>query len=198
MVILKPDNSVDYKATYEYTHRNRKSYMDSNQGQIYHGIWQNHVKLKSPILEVGCGNGKLCKQLAAMDFQVTGVDVADGGYDRQGYAFQILNIAQPDEWPFMDKQFAFGMAFDVFAHLQEREIDHVITEFMRVTRSQVLSIPNCRGGRGLHRIIKPLDWWLDKLVYLSDDRWKMVAEVDKNVSKSSAKNKKVGIYVRHE
>ena len=192
-LILKPDNSVDYEATYEHTHREHASYQSRNHGRLHFGIWHPEVELESPILEVGCGNGKLCSRLASMGFQVTGMDVVDGGYDRQGYAFRVFNIAK-GIWPFADRQFAWGLSFDVVEHIQESEIDHVLSELFRVTNNQVLSIPNCKAVGRLHVLVKPLDWWLSKLISLSDDRWKIVATVDRN--KPGRPHDKVGIFIR--
>ncbi len=172
---LTPDDKVDYGTTYSHVHEMHESYQKRNWGLNYMKFWQptNVLRPGDSVLELGCGNGKLCKRLANMGHSVTGVDVVAGDYARDGYVFHVQDITSTIWPPIETDKFDVGMAFDVFEHLDYSDLMITLSNFFRVSDRQVVSIPHCKSVGKLHRIIKPLDWWLDKLNVFADG-WKLI------------------------
>ena len=129
---------MNYNKLYQKIHENSSAYRKNNQGLILFDIWSKYVQLTSPILDVGCGNGKLC-DLLCKDYEVIGIDVVNGIYDRIGYNYVQMD-ATSEIWPFEDKMFSVSLCFDVLEHLKETDISIVLNELIRVSKVQILSI----------------------------------------------------------
>lgn len=174
MSLVRLENGkVDYETTYKHCHERHESYQRKNWGKHFFSLWKHLLFPKAEILELGCGNGKLCEKLYESNYDVTGIDVAVGPYKRTGYRFIPFDITYTP-WPFVDHSFDLGLAFDVFEHIEEIDLDKVLREFFRVSISQVASIPDCRGMGKLHVLIRPADWWLEKLISFSDENWRLI------------------------
>ena len=163
-LMLKPSGEVDYQATYAHTHERHESYQKRNWGLRYMEHWLPTGVLRpgNSVLEIGCGNGKLCRRLAVQGHVVTGIDVVAGNYERGGYRFHEHDITKRP-WPIDSKVFDVAMAFDLFEHLDYGDLMPTLIAFMSVGKRHVVSIPHCKSVGKLHRIIEPLKWWLDKL-----------------------------------
>lgn len=192
-LITKQDGTVDYKATYEHCHAQHKGYQDHNNGVDYEEYWLND--LPDQVLEIGCGNGQLCEKLQQMGYSVTGVDVAEGDYQRS-YPFIKYDITNTP-WPWGDRQFGSGLAFDVLEHIEPNKVADVVRELVRVSDRQVLSIPDARSVGHLHLIIQPCERWLEWLRMVTDGKWKLVKTVNRwNVMRKMEVH--TGIFIRHE
>jgi len=185
-VILSKDR-VLYKETYEKAHSENKFYQDKNQGMALKKFWEPEVELESPILEVGCGNGKLCEYLVERGFRVVGGDVAAGPYNRDGYEFVQFDVTYT--WPFDTGEFVYGLAFDVFEHLHKEDLHVAFSELLRVSKYQVLSIPDYLDG-SYHLIGESAERWMRNLDKIGTNVWRRVLTLNRG------KNKKVNIFVR--
>ena len=99
------DNS--YRDLYKEVHAIQKKYRENNQGLILYDKWSDLILETDHIIDLGCGNGKLCNFLTDKNHDVTGVDVVHAGYDRSKYSFIEKDLIN-DEWDFGDK---FDIAF---------------------------------------------------------------------------------------
>lgn len=190
-LMLHKDGAVDYEATYAHAHEKHESYQTKNWGKHFRRYWEHLLVPDSIILEVGCGNGKLCKRLAMANYDVTGIDVVPGPYQREGYTFKPVNIVYAP-WPFFNQQFTLGLAFDVFEHIEREKLDKAIQEFVRVSRDQAVSIPNCKSVGKLHVTVESIEWWMDKLMTNSDDKWRIVT------TEPATKGGVVSVFVRKQ
>jgi SAM-dependent methyltransferase len=113
------------------------------------------------IVDVGCGQNKLCKKIRKLhpEIKCVGVDFSCSKADI---------VAEACEMPFKDKEFDVLTSLDTLEHIPEDEIDDVIDEFKRVgnrffysisTRYSVLTI----DGENLHPLVKPPVWWFGKI-----------------------------------
>jgi len=147
------------KELYEKYHLTNKAYRRNNQGLALLNHWRPMVELVSPIVEIGCGNGKLIEKLTVEGFDCTGLDCINNIYELPDYYMHDLNDGM---LPFSDKQFRWLLCFDVLEHLPEDSIEFVLSEFRRVSLNQVLSIAHY-GGPPLHLTVKDPQWWQEKI-----------------------------------
>jgi len=155
-------------------HNSSVSYQEKNWGLITLNRWLPYLK-KAPesVLEVGCGNGKLCKLLSDMQYDVTGLDIVPGLYDRDGYIFVKHDMTR-GRMPFKDKTFDYCLSFDFLEHLPTKWIEEVIWDMFRVSYYVILVLPcfhEIRSSlkRQLHLTNKSAEWWIEKLNRLASN-----------------------------
>jgi len=159
---------------YEKLHNTNADYQQNNQGLACWDAWW--LKLQAPgavvrglplrlpsVIEVGCGNGLLCQELAKRGCQTTGVDLAVGPYERRDYEFYQMNVL--DLCQFSRRAFDFSLCFDVLEHLPEEFIGEAIPRIVDVGRRYILSVA-CYGNPPMHLTVKSPGWWLDKMLSL--------------------------------
>lgn len=146
------------EALYQTMHHTLAGYRYNNQGIIRLPFWILSLKAKpASILEVGCGNGKLCKFLVDMGYDVTGLDIVPGSYDRDGYAF-VQHDIQLGYLPFTDKEFDCCLSFDVLEHLDRKWVEHHIWDMLRVS-DQIIGTAACFERTPLHITVEEPEWW---------------------------------------
>lgn len=93
-------------------------------------IYKNHIKSKEKVLDIGCGNGRMAKEIKSilnLDIELTGTDVLN--YN-PGFKFKII---ENNRIPFKNKEFDSAMLNDVLHHIpMNRQID-IIKEAIRVS-----------------------------------------------------------------
>jgi len=178
------------ESLYRTVHNTSHSYRDNNWGVVMLKHWVQ--MLPSPplsILEVGCGNGKLCRLLKDMQYDVTGIDIVPGPYERKGYEFVIHNL-QEGEMPFADKVFDYCVSFDVLEHIETEKINDVLWEMFRVAKNIILMVPcHHNTGKGLmkalHLTVKFPEWWIERINKYSSQanmcEVKLVPSFDANI-----------------
>lgn len=152
------------EALYRTMHTAHVGYRNFNHGLYRLNQW-SHVLTPPPasVLEVGCGNGRLCRLLSFWRYDVTGLDIVRGQYNRDAYNFVEHDICT-GHLPFEDKKFDYCVSFDVMEHIPGKWIDEAIWDMFRVARTVILGI-SCRGKSqdGLHPTVHPPEWWSEKL-----------------------------------
>ena len=158
-----PDGSIDYVKTYKAVHAINVGCTNNNWGIYYWSSWKHYLPGEDhyyePILEVGCGNGRLCQKLARRGHKnPCGIDVVAADYDRDGYEFITYDITKIP-WPSPDNAYPLALAFDVFEHLPLGDLRPVVNEFLRVSERQVISVPHFQSEPDLHRVVESKEWW---------------------------------------
>jgi len=117
----------------------------------------------SAILEIGCGNGILSKALVMMGYDVTGLDIVPGPYNRDGYHFVQHNLHQ-GPLPFQDDEFDCCISFDCIEHLEPKWARSLIYEMERVTRGgNIIGTAACFKSSILHETIENKEWWMEMI-----------------------------------
>jgi SAM-dependent methyltransferase len=133
------------------------------------------------IVELGCGNGKLCNLLSEMRMDVTGIDVTsvEHIYNRSGYKFIKQDLADLP-YPFDDNQFNYSVNFDVMEHLPEDKISEILKETARITNRGIITKIACSGSPPLHITVKSPGWWLNQLIVNCPDfSWQLVRNYER-------------------
>jgi len=160
------------EALYNTMHNCDNRYRHISQGIKRLPLWLHMLPAPpASILEVGCGNGRLCKLLTEMGYDVVGMDIVPGPYDRSGYEFHIHNLCE-GTLPFNDNEFDVCLSFDVIEHL-ETNYDETIAEMLRVGKT-VAGVIACFGTDvQLHNRLHPTVFdpkrWMWKISELSQD-----------------------------
>ncbi|MEM8866225.1 MAG: methyltransferase domain-containing protein, partial [Planctomycetota bacterium] len=114
------------------------------------------------VLDVGCGNGHLVRQLNLRGFDATGIDVSD-------VAVEVANAASPGRFqvgsildlPFEDNTFDCVVSTDCFEHLDEEDVPKALAELRRVSRDTLylrIALAADRDNRW-HLTIQNREWW---------------------------------------
>lgn len=172
---MKPLTETHCESVYKTLHYSLPAYRNNNHGLatcydwlhllrdetgIAHNPWDD--KMRISVIEVGCGNGKLCDFLSDILIDVTGLDIAKGPYDRSKYKF-VLHDVNEMSLPFDDDEFDYCLSFDVMEHIAEEKVPFVLKEMARVSRHMIIKVA-CSGGPPLHLTVKSPGWWLDELL----------------------------------
>jgi len=144
---------------YRTLHNADMGYQTHNQGLACSDRWIGMIAECHTVLEVGCGNGLLCGNLARLGKSVVGVDLVPGPYDRAGYTFQACQIT---EQPLPDG-FDVTLCFDVLEHIPEDKVDSALANIGQSAQAFVLSIAGY-GNPPIHPTVKSPGWWLNKLL----------------------------------
>lgn len=147
----------------KYDHLWRTIYMPS-QCSIF--LAEYIHKLSGPdqsLLEIGCGNGGVVRQLNLKGHVCVGLDITLAGIkgDRSGFV-------EASVWrmPFQDNQFDFTFSSDVLEHLPTDLVEPAIKEICRVTRHKtfhcIANFPDSPEGIELHLTQQPMEWWRAK------------------------------------
>lgn len=174
--IPKIRQSCTHKTLYNTMHISHIGYRYKNQGIAVACDWLHLLRDKrgvahnpwtdTPIsvIEVGCGNGKLCNLLSSLSFDVTGTDIFDNEavYDRTAYKF-VQHDLMKTPYPFGDNEFDYCLSFDVLEHLTEEYIAPVLQEMARISPRLIIKV-SCTGEAPLHLTVKSPGWWLNQLM----------------------------------
>lgn len=83
------------------------------------------------VLDVGCGNGEVTKNLLSLGLDAYGIDFSEAAKDSLGPKFNKVNF-QKDNFPFDDNTFDIVFSKSVIEHLEEPDI--LIKESYRVLK----------------------------------------------------------------
>ena len=132
------------------------------------------------LVDVGTGNGAFVRQ--AVDHGIPRVAGVDFAYDFSEFSAEGVGrgLSYSNRFAhdlrFEDHSFEWLTSFDTLEHLLPEELDQVLDEFRRVARvgwffSISYHTSHMVMGGDLHLIVKPKQWWKDKL-----SRWGEVIE----------------------
>lgn len=178
------------ESIYQTMHWSNPGYRNNNQGMAVLCDWLHLLRYedgtvhdarsnrpKISIIEIGCGNGKLCHLLSCLTFDVTGMDITDGPYERKGYKFFSLDVTA-ERWSeyieIPDKYYDYCLSFDVLEHIPEKDVPGVLKEMGRIAKNIIFKVA-CSGEPPLHLCVKSAGWWLNQLtIYLPKFSWEIV------------------------
>ena len=178
------------ESIYQTMHYSSPGYRKNNQGLAVlcdwlhllryedgtvHEPWSKRPKIS--VIEIGCGNGKLCNLLSSLTFDVTGIDIVDGPYERKGYKFKTLDFANAMSSPKVNwtkEEFDYCISFDVLEHISEKDVSYALTNMGHIAKNIILKVA-CSGEPPLHLCVKSVGWWLNQLtIYLPNFSWEIV------------------------
>lgn len=179
--ILSPSKSKRTENLYRTMHNSHKGYRTFNQGIRRAVHWMQLLReAPAAILEVGCGNGLLCEMLVGGGYDVTGLDVVPGPYNREGYHFVKHNMAT-GPLPFSGKlagRFDYCLSFDFLEHLPQKWVASAIYEMSRVA-DEIIGTVACFPQARLHLTVHEPEWWRELFGRVCSDR-KMYYKVFEN------------------
>jgi len=150
------------------TQPHKKWYGIRNHGRE---AWPKLRKFRiSSLVDVGTGNGAFPRQCLTEGIkEVAGVDFA---VVPEGHRIAWFKESAHD-LPFPDHSFEWLTAFDTLEHLIPEELDEVLDEFRRVVSvgwffSISYGASHTVMGSDLHLIVRPKEWWKDKLSAFGD------------------------------
>ena len=155
------DFPSEKESLYQTMHNASLGYQNKNWGIDTLRQWIGRLRKPASVLEVGCGNGKLCNLLSDMGYDVTGLDITEGGYDRKNYKFVKHDITL-GFLPFKDNEFDYCVSFDVIEHLEPKWVEEHIFDMFRVSKEVIASIA-CFTASPFHLSVYPPEWWVEKL-----------------------------------
>jgi len=102
------------------------------------------IPLKSPILDLGCGDGRFALFTFGENKIEVGLDCSSGELEkaRKSKAYQKLVLANASNMPFADESFSSVIANSVLEHVEE--LDKVLAEVFRILKKEgifVLTVP---------------------------------------------------------
>lgn len=145
----------------------------TNDRGIVHDPWSDTALT---VLELGCGNGKLCMLLVSLGMDVTGSDIFDNKviYDRSPFKF-VKHDMMVTPYPFKDHEFEYTCSFDVLEHLPQPYIAPALQEMARISTSGIFVAVSCTGEKPLHLTIQSPGWWLNQLIdNCADFSWQLL------------------------
>ena len=94
------------------------------------GPMKEYLRQGTPVLDVGCGNGKMLTPLVRAGFDVVGIDICRSAL----LTLAEQKIVQSDarNLPFKDNVFGAAVCYDVLQHLLEGERQAAVREISRV------------------------------------------------------------------
>ena len=195
--IKKVEQTYTAQTLYDTMHVSHIGYRHKNQGIAVVCDWLHLLRDKRgivhdpwtdkpmTIIEVGCGNGKLCDFLRSLGFNVAGMDIFDNKvvYDRSWYRFAKHDLAETP-YPFEDGEFDYCVCFDILEHLKEEYIAPALQEMARMSSNGIIVKVSCSGEAPLHLTIKDPGWWLNQLtVNCPDYSWQLLRNFERIAKK---------------
>lgn len=114
------------------------------------------------LLDAGCSAGEVVRQLRARGVDAHGFDLCPD-LDRIAYAdtAPFLRRGSVDAIPYGPEDgFDTLIAFDVFEHIPEHRVRHMVAEFARLGVQRVVAhIALCEFQYPGHITLRPLSWW---------------------------------------
>jgi SAM-dependent methyltransferase len=178
---------VSVESIYKTMHWSNPAYQHNNQGLAVLYDWFHLLTFENgaqhdpwfeqqiSIIEIGCGNGKLCRLLSDLRFDVAGIDITGGPYDHDGYGFNEVDLIKcPWSWPAYKQDWDYALCFDVLEHIEPKYMDNVLIEMSKIAKNIILKVA-CWGEPPLHICVESPGWWLNQLLHNCPDfDWQMI------------------------
>lgn len=153
---------LNLEALYKTMHNCDRNYREKNQGLTLYSLWRDLLDSSASVIEIGCGNGKLCEDLSSQGFTTIGLDVAEGLYERKGYLF-VRHDLTSGKLPFNSGEIDYCLAFDVLEHLPPKWINEIVWDIARVAKKGIVLSIACYGRPPLHLTVHSPEWWAETL-----------------------------------
>lgn len=175
---------TDYRAIYNHVVQTDERYNLAENSPGLRAVIEATDSLRmisGRSLDIGCGVGFVVEYLSAATFDLVahGVDISDRSINRATERLSRLAgvnkrlfVVDSQRLPFEDDFFSLVTSFDMLEHLDLVDIETTLQEAHRVLRTggTFFGSVSCRPagindqfGDNLHRTVKSVDWWLDRL-----------------------------------
>lgn len=169
---MKNTKQTDNRHLYDRQYFKESKYfqLDVGRTNLFTAIIEPYKPKK--ILDVGCGLGKFVKDLNLKGYQAYGIDFAPTLEKNYWGGDKHLKVADARKIPFVDNKFDIVFSSDFFEHLDEEDVDLVVSEMKRVCKPNgtIIAEVGIAGSRHLdgkqakyHLTHKPRSWWEKKL-----------------------------------
>jgi len=121
-------------------------------------------KKRFKILEIGCGTGRITKELADKGHKITAVDNSPAMVDeyQKKAGLPKARLADATHLPFSDNSFPIVLSLRLIWHLGKKDIDKMFSEAARVSSDLViLDISNKKRWPKIYRRLHPSDYFFD-------------------------------------
>lgn len=138
---VKSFSEEDYSKFYNNLNTiSRNRITDLNQASL-NFILENIDTTAQTLIDVGCGNGFLLKQIHEKhpNLKLTGFDIKEKDENANIYSYQKGNI---EKMPFTDKSFDIVTCSHTIEHLPK--LEQCISELLRVARKQIFIVTPCQ------------------------------------------------------
>lgn len=153
------------KYEYAWTH---DSYRERSPGMRFleDALKRLQPHVGASILDIGCGTGRVSRELSQRGFDVTALDIASNACQEFDGPFIHCPV-----WDIPDVGvFDYGYCADVMEHLPTEKVEAAIRNIARVCEKVYFQIANFHdhgemigGGVHLHLTVKDLGWWAEML-----------------------------------
>ena len=126
----------------------------------------------SKILDYGCAKGFLVKALRLLYRQAWGTDLSEYAINSaDNNTRQFLELCSPFAVVPFDMDFDVVIAKDIFEHINENNIDHILVELGKKSESLFAIIPLGRDDKYIipaygmdvtHKLAKSPEWWIKR------------------------------------
>lgn len=134
--------------------------------QVFSRLLGNPLSEYRPILDFGCGCGRLARMFKGHPGPVHGcdIDARHVAWMRENLDFVDTLQTRPDEpLPYASTYFELAIGVSVMTHLDESTQDHTLRELHRVTRPDGTVLITIHGERAVSRAL-----WDDRLFGILD------------------------------
>lgn len=146
---------------------NYQGYEDGKQFELRAEALRDRFSPKS-VLDVGCARGFLVGHLRGMGIDARGVDISEwatGSVPPDGLGKHLKTADVTKGLPYKDGEFDLVTSQDFLEHIEEKHVDALIAELLRVGKRQfhIVTTPEyTMHGDETHVCMRPLEWWQAK------------------------------------
>lgn len=177
----RPMMEVELEEKNKYEGLWQTTYIPSKTSKVMPDYIEKFYQSKSmKMLDLGCGDGSVVRELVQRGYDCKGVDITlagipdnlpvytDEGPDPRMRIEPTGLFTEAPLWrlPFKNNEFDLTFSSDVLEHIPRNLVNQVIKEIIRVTKIKTVHIvatfPDKRGDVVLHHTVESAGWWIEQ------------------------------------
>ena len=148
-----------------------KSYADLHKRHIGCGIpiisaLKSIYPSTQTVVDIGCNNGWLVKDLLETGFDAYGIDVSEAAKENAVCPKDKIVICDIRECAFFPlfPKYDIGFCFEVLEHIEKEKIFHVFQNFRNLVNRVIITASTMMDGEKYHINVKNHSWWMEKFL----------------------------------